>query len=97
MRLRDRYVEGQRVVELLPNSGHHQFEPGDDTTSLHRSWVVENFGLVAGAVDGDNLAIGIDEPRYLGAVCDPQIHLGFKVREAVGRRTKFNDEIRTDG
>src|ERR1035441_2484263 len=53
-------------------------------------------GLVVGAVDGDGLLLGIDQPSDLDSVRNPLLHLGSEVGEPVAGRAEFDDEVRAE-
>ena len=62
---------------LRPNPGQHQFKPGDRPGALHGGRLREDLRLLAGAVDGDGLLQRVDQPRDLGPIAGPHLHLGL--------------------
>jgi len=82
---------GKSDIVAAPNFGQVECETFD--------WAgASNFGGVnrlagcAWLVDENAFAVRIDEPRELGAVCDPGFHLAAPLSEGFGGWEQFNHE-----
>ena len=80
-----------------PETGAVKLESSDWGVGFNNFGTAEQFDGLAGAIDGEIDVDGVDEPRKLRSVFDPELHLVFDGAAGVALGADFDDEVRAEG